>query len=462
MTKPRRPFFGTIFQHSLFLAAGSAVAVAIASMTLVLTSRGPFYFPISTFEVARIIEGRPIGRVDPLITVTRSSTRPQNETATESVYSRHLRDALARNLGIPVESVIFETLPRESSFLQPVDIARNAQVNVVKDGANLYKDDPRYAPVIFSSFRASIRKPNGLWITVSRKGPSPGPQWQFGITRWIGVSVLLLLPITWLFSNWLARPIRTFAAAADRIGHGSFERVEIRGPAEIRTAAAALNEMQTRLEGYVNERTAVVGAIAHDLRTPLARLAFLLRDAPAALKQKTDAEVAGMDQLITVALDYVQSETATPTRDVVDLRLVAESVVDEFADMGRDVALAAGPSPLVAGDSVLLTRLVRNLVSNALFYGRCAAVSVTVQGADAVVDVDDDGPGIAASELERVFEPFYRSERSRNEATGGIGLGLAIVRSLARAHGGGVKLSNRPEGGLRARVTLPIAAHAAT
>lgn len=458
MSKAPQRFFGTIFQHSLFLAAGSAVAVAVASVTLVLTSRGPFYFPVSTFEVARLSEGKPIGRRDPLIKVLTSSTPPVRATPNSNTYSNLLRDALARNLGIPDEAVVFEVLPKTSLVDPTVDFAQVEYVKVAEDGATIYNHDARYAPLIFGSFRAGVRRPDGQWVIVSRVGPSPGPQWQYGVTRWIGVALILLLPIAWLFSNRLARPIRTFAAAADRIGHGSFERVEVKGPVEIRTAAAALNDMQTRIEGYVKERTAVVGAIAHDLRTPLARLAFLLRDAPEALKQKTDAEVAGMDRLIAVALDYVHSETATPTRDIVDLRLVAESVVDEFADMGEDTTLAKGPSPLVSGDSVLLTRLVRNLVSNALFYGQRAVVSVTSLGSHAVIDVEDDGPGIPQSELERVFEPFYRGERSRNETTGGIGLGLAIVKSLARAHGGSVKLSNRPEGGLRARVTLPITA----
>ncbi|MBY0423325.1 MAG: sensor histidine kinase [Parvularculaceae bacterium] len=123
--------------------------------------------------------------------------------------------------------------------------------------------------------------------------------------------------------------------------------------------------------------------------------------------------------------------------------------------MGLSWALAPGLAPVVKGDAVMLTRVVRNLVSNALFYGARARVAVALVDGAAVIDVEDDGPGLSEADLERVFDPFYRGEQSRNASTGGAGLGLALVRSLVRAHGGAVVLKKRAAGGLLARVTLP-------
>ncbi|MBY0422718.1 MAG: HAMP domain-containing histidine kinase, partial [Parvularculaceae bacterium] len=337
MTVPRNRFFGSIFQHSLFLAVGCALALAFASAAIIFGSRGPFYFPLSTFEIARLVEGRSIGRNDPDIVVAPGRSARRTSQGEDVEYEEILSAAIALNLGLPRERVVFAISRNPRGFDPPIDMARLEYLKVSRSSAAAYADDPRYAPLVFGSFEVSVQRADGSWLTVSRLGAPPGPQWQYAVTKWIGVALVLVFPIAWLFSNRLARPIRKFAAAADRIGHGSFERVDVAGPIEIRTAAAALNEMQARLERQVKERTAVVGAIAHDLRTPLTRLAFLLRDASSPLKEKTEAEIAGMDRLITVALDYVRSETAAPADERVDLRLVVESVVDEFADMGADV-----------------------------------------------------------------------------------------------------------------------------
>jgi two-component system OmpR family sensor kinase len=274
---------------------------------------------------------------------------------------------------------------------------------------------------------------------------------------WMVVFLLLVLPFAWLFSKRMARPITAFAHAAERLGRRQrTEPLDLRGPAEIRLAAAAFNEMQARIERYVTERTSMIAAIAHDLRTPLARLAFHLAAAPDAIREKSEAEIAEMKAMISVTLDFVQDETRTQPHEPIDLGLLIEGVIDDFADTGQDAVMTATEAVVVNGDWVLLRRLFSNLVKNALVYGGSAEVSLRLRGDQAIIEVGDRGPGLSPEDLGRAFEPYYRGEGSRNRATGGVGLGLAIVDAAARAHGGKVELSNREGGGLCARVFLPV------
>jgi signal transduction histidine kinase len=298
--------------------------------------------------------------------------------------------------------------------------------------------------------------PDGRWRIVARAGQDRLERWQAGNVATTLLSVLIVGLLAWLFSSRLARPIRAFALAAEKVGRRKqLTPVEVRGPAEIRRAAEAVNDMQRRIAGYVAERTSVVGAIAHDLRTPLTRLAFLLASAPEDLRRKGEVQIEEMERMIASTLEFVEDETRERPREPVDLALLVEGVVDDLADTGRAVTLAGVEPATVQGDAMLLKRLFSNLIVNAVTYGDRARVTVRSGGGWATVEVADSGPGLSARDLERAFEPFYRAEGSRNRATGGLGLGLAIVKAAAQRHGGDVTLENRPEGGLSACVRLP-------
>lgn len=277
------------------------------------------------------------------------------------------------------------------------------------------------------------------------------------MTFWIAIAALLIAPFAWMFSKRIAAPIRDFALAAEQLGPGRRAApVEVRGAAEIQSAAVALNEMQARLERFVAERTSMVGVIAHDLRTPLAGLVFHLAHVPEDVGRRADKEVDEMDRMIATALDFVPGETHQQPYQRLDLGALVDSVVDDLADSGFDAHVSGSVPVTMASDPFLLRRVFTNLIANAVAYGKQADVAVTVSGASAIVEVIDQGPGLSGDELARVFEPFYRGDSSRNRATGGIGLGLTIVQTAVRHHGGTVALTNRPGGGLRARVTLPI------
>jgi two-component system OmpR family sensor kinase len=163
-----------------------------------------------------------------------------------------------------------------------------------------------------------------------------------------------------------------------------------------------------------------------------------------------------MEAMISGTLSFVRDATRKTQRTRLELSSLVESVVDEMSDTGLCVSVERAERVVLDGDPIALRRLVNNLLENAVKFGRQARVRVYIEGASAIVEIDDDGCGLPASELERVFEPFHRHEASRSRETGGIGLGLAVARSVARAHGGDARLANREGGGLTASVVLPI------
>jgi signal transduction histidine kinase len=289
--------------------------------------------------------------------------------------------------------------------------------------------------------------------------PEPFPaEWQRRILLWLCLSLAVVLPAGYLFARRITAPLGAFARAAEQFGKNlNAAPIEPVGPAELGAVAHALNDMQGRLRRYVEDRTAMVGAISHDLRTPLARIRFKLERADEALRTSVNADVAQMEAMLTGVLDFIRDASAARVRQPLDVVSLLECVVDDEALMGGDVALEAQGSPVVDGDATALKSLFANLVGNALKYGRLARVTVGVVGADVRVAIADAGPGLPDHELERVFEPFYRTDPARNMDVGGIGLGLSVARTAAREHGGDVWLTSSPEG-LIAHVQLPLGA----
>jgi two-component system, OmpR family, sensor kinase len=314
----------------------------------------------------------------------------------------------------------------------------------------------RDEPLIFGDFKLGVRQSDGRWLVVEPKPTFRFDSWQQRILLILLLSVIAVTPLAWLFARRLAQPITAFADAAERLGKDPrTPPLNLSGSTEVVAAASAFNMMQERLRRYVEDRTAMVGAIAHDLRTPLTRLKFRIEAAPDDIRPKLAADIDQMEAMIAATLGFVRDTNRPAERTKLELSSLLESVIDEAAETGGDASVDRVEKTVIQGDPVALKRLVANLVENALKYGGAARGRVFSEHGMAIIEVDDDGPGVPPAELERVFEPFYRGEPSRNRETGGIGLGLAVVRSLARAHGGDVVLANRPGGGLRASVRLP-------
>jgi len=305
-------------------------------------------------------------------------------------------------------------------------------------------------------FTAAARLADGRWRVVSSPGRRLSGAFKLQLVLLFGAGLLLMLPLAWWFSRALSAPIRRFSEAADRLGrHPDAAPLPPQGPAELAQAVDSFNTMQARLSRMVHERTQMVAAIAHDLRTPLARLAFRMESVPAPLRERVMADIDEMKRMISAALDFIRNAQRPGPRALLDFRLLAEGVVDDLADIGADAQLLPGESVLLEGDPMALRRMVANLCENALKYGGNARLALHRANGHCVLWIDDDGPGIDPAQREQLLLPFVRGESSRNRDTGGIGLGLAVANGIATAHGGELSLDNRPEGGLRASVRLP-------
>ncbi|HEX7885461.1 MAG TPA: HAMP domain-containing sensor histidine kinase, partial [Phenylobacterium sp.] len=311
--------------------------------------------------------------------------------------------------------------------------------------------------MVLGDFTAALRRPDGRWVVV-RSSPEPFPNdWQKRTFLLLLAGFAVVAPAGLLFARRITAPLKRFSQAAERLGrdpHAS--QMALSGPAEIGAAAEAFNDMQGRLKRYIDDRTAMVGAISHDLRTPLARIRFKLEGAPSALKDTVLSDVGQMEQMIQGVLTFIRNESTPRRRERLDLLSLVECVADDAAMVGGDVEVWDSVPVTVEGDPAALQRLFVNLVDNAVKYGGQARIRVAGADGHAVVEIDDAGDGLDRDDLERVFQPFYRADASRNLDAGGIGLGLPIARSTARAHGGDVELLATPSG-LRALVTLPLA-----
>ena len=359
-----------------------------------------------------------------------------------------MRDRIAKDLGVRPADVV---IAGKRGPLSDRRVGRIIRDRVAKAGM---RDEEHF---LIAPFEVGVRQADGRW---SVAGPQPTfglSDWQQRLALWFVMSGLAMSPVVYLFARRLARPIQQFANAAERLGRDPRATpLELDGSAEIGVAARAFNEMQERLRRYVEDRTAMVGAIAHDLRTPLTRLRFRIESLPEDQRAKYAADLDQMEEMITATLLFVRDSTRGGERTPLELSSLVESLCDEMAETGSKTEVVRGDKVVLEGDPMALRRLVANLLENAVKFGGRARARVFADAGNAVVEIDDDGPGIPPADTERVFEPFYRREPSRSRQTGGIGLGLAVVRSIARGHGGDVNLINRVGGGLTARVQLPL------
>ena len=359
-----------------------------------------------------------------------------------------IRAKFAADIGVPASSVV---IAGERGPLSDRNVGRVIRDQAVNGRSSVGEH------ILIAPFQLGVRRPDGRWTVLQRK-PSFGlSDWQRRLAIWFALSGLAMAPVAWVFARRLTKPIQVFADAAERLGRDpGAPPLEVKGPAEIGVAARAFNEMQERLRRYVEDRTAMVGAIAHDLRTPLTRLRFRIEALPEDQRRKYASDLDQMEEMITATLAFVRDATRPGERTPLELSSLVESLCDEMAETGAATEVEPGEKVILEGDPLALRRLIANLLENAVKFGGRARARVFADAGNAVVEIDDDGPGIPPADTEKVFEPFYRREPSRSRQTGGIGLGLAVVRSIARGHGGDVSLVNRPGGGLTARVQLPL------
>jgi signal transduction histidine kinase len=257
------------------------------------------------------------------------------------------------------------------------------------------------------------------------------------------------------------RSLARLARAAEQVGADPAEGAPLQedGPSEVRSVIKAFNRMRLDLRSYVLERARMLGAISHDLQTPITRLrlrAEMIQDAGSRAKFLRDLDE--MEAIAGATLEFFKSLGNEPRRQPLDVGALLGSLCEDWTDTGRDVSVQGSARSPFNAHPQALRRCLDNLVENALRYGERARISIEDDDASLRIAVRDEGPGIPEQDLERVFEPFFRLEQSRNRDSGGSGLGLAIARNFARWHGGDIRLRNAPQGkGLIAELVLPRA-----
>lgn len=450
-TAARRPPTATLFAQLLGLVVLGLLGAVVINLviTLNLAPPTPDFYRVS--EVARMLKAGP-GAVSndrrPLVvTLSKTPTRGFLLDAS-SGGPPSLQRELAQLLGLDPAKAQVDIEFGRFSDRREVGLAR---AELARDGR------PSEEHFLVAPFTVAVRRPDGLWVMAEPR-PSLAPSaWQQRIILGLVLSALAMAPIVYLLARRLAAPFAVFASAAERLGRDpGAPPLAVRGPAEIRTAVAAFNDMQDRLARYVKDRTAMVGAIAHDLRTPLTRLRFRVESAPEELQAKMTADIAEMEAMVAGVMAFVRDASHTAARTPLELSSLLEALAVDMHDTGLDVEVERADRVVLEGDPVALRRLFNNLLDNAVKFGGAARVRVFAETGCAVVEIEDKGPGLPEKELDRVFEPFYRRESSRSRETGGIGLGLALVRSIARAHGGDATLESPRGKGVVARVRLPI------
>jgi signal transduction histidine kinase len=284
----------------------------------------------------------------------------------------------------------------------------------------------------------------------------PTPDWPVEIMVAAVIAVVLASAAAAFMARRVVRPLSELTTAAAAMAAGSGRpHVAEQGPEDVRNAAVAFNVMAEKVARTLESQRHLLSAVGHDLRTPLTAMRINLEFIED--RELREGLMHNLDELQTLTEQVLAAARGTggETKRNVDLSALVESLCTDLDELGEPVHWSGhSPAPISCRPNEI-RRAVRNLVENAVAYGQKAEVRIADDSENYEVVVEDEGPGIPETDHQRVFEPFVRLESSRNEATGGTGLGLTLVKAIVEGHGGAVVLENRPEGGLRARMRLP-------
>lgn len=441
----------------IILLSGLVVAQAV-SLVLHFRDRGDAIYRMGGINLAeRIVTV--VQRLDPLTYDHRLQVAAQSSSPRFHVEVRRRFEPLqlGRRHYLRFAGFVSRRLHRELGANRSVDTSVSdtppepgAFTDLPEHGSNWFT---RYEPLYFI---ARVELPGGAadFLFHLPRDPASGPErllWSLGILL---VSVVLLV----LFAvRQTTRPLSMLSEAATRLGDDiNGPPLPETGPREVENAARAFNRMQTKIQDEIRQRSNLLAAVSHDLKTPITRLRIrteMLDDEDA--KTKFEADLKDMESMVNEALDFVRGIDQHEARSQIDLAALLESLQDDFDPGGERIRTELAEAPPYTGRPVALKRCLSNLMENALKYGGNLVITMRREKGRLVIEFSDEGPGLPEALLERVFEPFFRAEPSRSRETGGSGLGLAIARGIARAHGGDVTLGNRPEGGLVATLVLP-------
>ena len=302
-----------------------------------------------------------------------------------------------------------------------------------------------------------VRLNDGQWVRITAQLVPDAPALPRNFYMYLLLSLAIVIAVVMLVVRQATRPLQQLAQAADNLGQNlDAPPLAEAGSTEVRTAAQAFNRMRDKLRRLIDERSRALAAVSHDLRTPLTRLRLrseLIDDER--LREQMAADIDAMAQMIDATLDYLRGLRENEPVRPIDINALLASLAEDFAALGRPITVEGLANDSYNGRLSALRRAIQNLMDNAFKYGRNPRIIVSDDETDLRISVEDEGPGIPPEALDRVTEPFYRPDAARASDTGGVGLGLSIVRDVALLHGGELALANRPQGGLSAELRLP-------
>jgi signal transduction histidine kinase len=307
------------------------------------------------------------------------------------------------------------------------------------------------------SFAISIKLMKNQWLNINAAIYS-----HILLTQLLLISLEFFVFGAILFAAWsisrFTKPLKNFKTAADRLGVDlNTKPLAVYGPAVVTDTANAMNKMQERIKDLIRDRTQMLAAISHDLRTPITRIklrAQFITDEEIYAKLINDLDE--MESMIAQTLSFAREDAVKEQETTLDLVALLFSICGEMLDMQHDVTFNCTVHQIIVkGRRLGLKRAFTNLINNGIRYGNRVDIHISAQNKKALILFEDEGPGIPKEELANVFAPFYRSDTSRSRDTGGVGLGLAVTRDIVRTHHGTITLKNRPEGGLQVSIALP-------
>jgi signal transduction histidine kinase len=370
---------------------------------------------------------------------------------------------LAEELELPVEQVRTAMEADEDDCLPDRDEHRDRERHDDEDDEHHeyeehrdeddHRDDRHECPPVLG---VSLALSSGQWFNARARPPAPSWLWLKATLTSVGITAVLLTLTLLLAVRRILRPMNELSRAAHAFGRGEKVRIPEKGPEDVREVTRAFNQMQDQVGRAQEDRARLLAALAHDLRTPITSMRLRVEMLPEGEdRDRLLDSLREMQHLAEATLDFIRGTTTEKHRRY-DLATLLDSLCGDLQEMGLAVHCQDSPRCVLQGQPEAVKRALRNLIENAVNYGEQAEVMLETRESEAVVTIVDQGPGIPEAERERVFEPFYRLEQSRNRETGGAGLGLAIARTLIRGMGGDIRLGAGPGGqGLQVSVTLP-------
>jgi len=313
--------------------------------------------------------------------------------------------------------------------------------------------------LLATEMQLSIRLATGDWLNVETRFHRPPLQWpwfsavSFGLT-----TVTVLIAGLWFVLSRLTGPLRKLSVAADRFGRGEdVDLLRVTGPSEIRDLTETFNRMQERLSRFVADRTHLLAALSHDLRSPLTAVrvrAEMVEDDET--RERIVSSVEEMQDMVETTMSFARGMATAEASETVECGAFLDQLCTDLSETGSQVSLKSVDGLPIRIRTTAMRRAIRNVIENAVRYGNVAHVALAATPNGARISITDEGPGIPEDQLEKVFDPFVRLEKSRSRETGGTGLGLSIARTIIQAHGGSIQLRNTPKGGLSAIIDLPL------